>query len=101
MVTAGRSGSTAVSAILRSHPDILSLSEFFLCLRTVLPPDAGLISAATFWRALSAPHPVFDALVRGGAGMPEFLYPGTGPDAVQRRGRWYPGRVHDGTAAPV
>ncbi len=76
MVTAGRSGSTAVSAILRSHPEVLSLSEFFLCLRTILPPGAGVISAATFWKALSAPHPVFDALVRGGAGMPEFLYPG-------------------------
>ncbi len=75
MVTAGRSGSTAVSAILRSHPDVLSLSEFFLCLRTILPPGARVISAATFWGALSAPHPVFDALVRGGAGMPEFLYP--------------------------
>jgi nucleoside-diphosphate-sugar epimerase len=76
VVTAGRSGSTAVSAILRSHPEVLSLSEFFLCLRTMLPPGAGVISAATFWKALSAPHPVFDALVRGGAGMPEFLYPG-------------------------
>src|SRR5262249_41833141 len=33
------------------------------------------ISASRFWTALSAPHPVFDALVRGGAEMPEFLYP--------------------------
>jgi hypothetical protein len=75
LVTAGRSGSTAVSGILRSHPDVLSLSEFFLCLRTMLPPGAGVISAAMFWTALSAPHPVFDALVRGGGAMPEFLYP--------------------------
>jgi hypothetical protein len=74
VVTAGRSGSTAVSSILNTHPEVLSLSEFFLCLRTVLP-DTGVISAATFWKALSTPHPVFDALVRGGAGMPEFLYP--------------------------
>ena len=76
IVTAGRSGSSALSAILNSHPDVLSLSEFFLCLRTMLRPPTGVISAATFWRALSAPHPVFDALVRGGAAMPEFLYPG-------------------------
>jgi nucleoside-diphosphate-sugar epimerase len=75
VVTAGRSGSTAVSGILSSHPEVLSLSEFFLCLRTMLPPRTGVISAAAFWKALSAPHPVFDALVRGGAGMPEFLYP--------------------------
>jgi nucleoside-diphosphate-sugar epimerase len=74
VVTAGRSGSTAVSSILNAHPEVLSLSEFFLCLRTVLP-DTGVISAATFWKALATPHPVFDALVRGGAGMPEFLYP--------------------------
>lgn len=74
VVTAGRSGSTAVSGILNSHPDVLSLSEFSLALRTVLP-GTGVICAAAFWRALSAPHPVFDALVRGGAAMPEFLYP--------------------------
>lgn len=74
MVTAGRSGSTALSAILGSHPDVLSLSEFFLCLRTMLPPGTGALPAATFWKALAAPHPVFDALVRGGAGIPEFLY---------------------------
>jgi hypothetical protein len=53
VVTAGRSGSTAVSAILRSHPEVLSLSEFFLCLRTMLPPGTGVISADAFWRALS------------------------------------------------
>jgi nucleoside-diphosphate-sugar epimerase len=75
VVTAGRSGSTAVSAILRSHPEVLSLSEFFLCLRTMLPPGTGVISAAMFWKAMSDPHPVFDAIVRGGAAMPEFLYP--------------------------
>jgi nucleoside-diphosphate-sugar epimerase len=75
VVTAGRSGSTALSAILRSHPDVLSLSEFLLCLRTMLPPGSGPISAAAFWQALSAPHPVFDSLVRGGAAIPEFLYP--------------------------
>jgi hypothetical protein len=75
VVTAGRSGSTALSAILSSHPDVLSLSEFSLCLRTTLPPGTGVIPAAAFWRALSAPHPVFDALVRGGAEIPEFLYP--------------------------
>jgi thioester reductase-like protein len=74
VVTAGRSGSTAVSNVLNSHPDVLSLSEFSLALRTVLP-GTGVISAAAFWAALSAPHPVFDALVRGGAAMPEFLYP--------------------------
>ncbi len=75
VVTAGRSGSTALSAILRSHPDVLSLSEFMLCLRTMLPPASGPIPAAAFWQALATPHPVFDALVRGGAAVPEFLYP--------------------------
>ena len=95
-----RSESNAVWAILRSHPEVLSLSEFFLCLRTMLPPGTGVISAATFWKALSAPHPVFDSLVRGGAGMPEFLSR-PARNAVQRRVRWHPGRVHDGLAAPV
>jgi hypothetical protein len=34
VVGTGRRGSTMVSAILREHPDVLSMSEFFGTLRT-------------------------------------------------------------------
>ncbi|QFZ24553.1 sulfotransferase [Saccharothrix syringae] len=86
VVTAGRSGSTAVSNILNAHPDVVSLNEFFFSVRTLLP-DAGVLSGTAFWKALAAPHPMFDALLRGGAAVPEFLYPKlTGTRFSARRG---------------
>jgi hypothetical protein len=75
VVTAGRSGSTALSSILNAHPDVLSLNELFSAVRTTLPLGE-VVSARRFWRTLADPHPVFDAMQRGGSGMPEFLYPG-------------------------
>jgi nucleoside-diphosphate-sugar epimerase len=74
IVTAGRSGSTALSRILSSHPDVLSLNEFYLSVRTSLSVDQPL-SGEQFWRVLAEPHPIFDAMVRGGSAMPEFVYP--------------------------
>jgi thioester reductase-like protein len=74
IVTAGRSGSTALSRILSSHRDVLSLNEFYLAVRTSLSVDQ-LLSGEEFWRVLAEPHPIFDAMIRGGAGMPEFVYP--------------------------
>jgi len=74
VVSTGRCGSTAMSNILNAHPDILSLSEFFLTVRTTLPAE-GLVPAEEFWHTLADPHPLFNAMVRGGAGLPEFLYP--------------------------
>jgi thioester reductase-like protein len=74
IVTVGRSGSTALSRILNGHPDVLSLNEFFLSVRTSLVADQP-VSGEQFWRILAEPHAIFDAMVRGGAGMPEFVYP--------------------------
>jgi nucleoside-diphosphate-sugar epimerase len=74
IVTVGRSGSTALSRILNGHRDVLSLNEFYLSVRTSLSVDQP-ISGKQFWRVLVEPHPIFDAMVRGGAGMPEFIYP--------------------------
>jgi thioester reductase-like protein len=74
IVTVGRSGSTALSRILSGHRDVLSLNEFYLSVRTSLSADQPL-SSAQFWRVLAEPHPILDAMVRGGAGMPEFVYP--------------------------
>jgi len=74
IVTVGRSGSTALSRILSGHRDVLSLNEFYLSVRKS-PSADQLLSGDQFWRSLAEPHPVFDAMVRGGAGMPEFIYP--------------------------
>jgi nucleoside-diphosphate-sugar epimerase len=77
IVTVGRSGSTALSQILSGHQDVLSLNEFYLSVRKSLSADQPL-SGEQFWRSLAEPHPVFDAMIRGGAGMPEFIYPRLG-----------------------
>jgi thioester reductase-like protein len=74
VVTAGRSGSTALSRVLSGHPDVLSLNELYLSVRTSLAADQAL-SGEQFWRVLAEPHPIFDAMVRGGSAMPEFVYP--------------------------
>ena len=74
VVTAGRSGSTALSQILNGHRDVLSLNEFYVSVRT-LPSVNPPLSGEQFWRGLAEPHPIFDAMVRGEAGTPEFIYP--------------------------
>jgi thioester reductase-like protein len=74
VVTAGRSGSTALSQILNGHRDVLSLNEFYVSVRT-LPSVNQPLSGEQFWRGLAEPHPIFDAMVRGDAGTPEFIYP--------------------------
>ncbi|MCV7028207.1 SDR family oxidoreductase [Mycobacterium sherrisii] len=74
IVTVGRSGSTALSRVLGAHPDVLSLNEFYLSVRASSAVDDTL-SGEQFWRMLADPHPIFDSMVRGGAAMPEFVYP--------------------------
>jgi thioester reductase-like protein len=74
IVTVGRSGSSVLSRVLNGHRDVLSLNEFYLAARTSLAVDQPL-SGEEFWRVLAEPHSIFDAMVRGGAGMPEFIYP--------------------------
>ena len=73
VVSSGRCGSTAVSAVLRSHPRVLSLSEFFRCLGTeALEP--GRYSGARFWDVLSRPRPQMTAMLRYHAEPPEVIY---------------------------
>jgi len=74
IVTVGRSGSTALSRILSGHRDVLSLNEFYLSVRASSAVDRPL-SGEQFWQTLAEPHPVFDAMIRGGSAMPEFVYP--------------------------
>lgn len=72
----GRSGSTMLSDILATHPDIASLSEFltFLGTRALLP---GRVSAARYWRRLSVQTPLYRRLFTARTAPREFLYPAT------------------------
>ncbi|HWG13491.1 MAG TPA: sulfotransferase [Streptosporangiaceae bacterium] len=84
VVSTGRCGSTLLSNMLRQHPDILSLSEFFGMLLTGPFPD-GKLTGAQYWALLSTPHPFVTMAYRAGAPIEEFLYqPG-------RDGRFTPG----------
>jgi Sulfotransferase domain len=67
-----------LSNMLRLHPQILSLSEFFaLLLPDPLPP--GELDAAAYWRLLAEPRPFMTHAYRLGVRVPEFLYvPGPG-----------------------
>ncbi|NLU69001.1 sulfotransferase [Streptomyces sp. HNM0574] len=73
VVGTGRSGSTALSRVLRAHPQVLSLNELFAC----MPGEAlrgPALGGPEFWRFLREPNALFDSMIRSGAPLPEFLY---------------------------
>jgi hypothetical protein len=75
IVSTGRCGSTLLSEILHRHPDILSMSEFFISMR---PGTDEVINGRRFWDILSSPEPSVDSMVRDGL-APNLRYPyGTG-----------------------
>ncbi|MYY84601.1 sulfotransferase [Streptomyces sp. SID335] len=73
VVGTGRSGSSALSRILNSHPDVLSLNEYMASVGDTAFPE-GVLSGAEFWEALHRPTPYFAGMLRSGVPMPEFLY---------------------------
>jgi Sulfotransferase family len=78
VVSTGRSGSTMLSKILQLHPDVLSLSEFFVSLQRapfewILPTDP--IDGAQLWEMMSGADPIADAMITGGLKNDEMLYP--------------------------
>lgn len=80
IVGTGRSGSTALSRIIRLHPEVLSLNEFFASLGDGALPRAPF-DGEEFWRILTEPNAFFDRMTRSGAPLPEFLY-------IRRPGRY-------------
>ncbi|MGW0534885.1 sulfotransferase [Streptomyces sp. NPDC003032] len=73
VIGTGRSGSTALSRILNTHPDVLSLNEYLASVGDAAFPD-GPLSGAEFWETLFRPTPYFASMIRSGLLMPEFLY---------------------------
>ncbi len=63
-----------LSNLLRAHPDVLSLSEFFSLLSGPMFQE-GLLDASQFWEVLSAASPHIPVTFRHGLTIPEFLYP--------------------------
>ena len=74
VVGTGRCGSTLISNILRKHPDVLSLSEFFFSVGGRVALHSGKVTAAEFWKILSTPRPEITFALRQGLQIPEFLY---------------------------
>ncbi len=74
VVGTGRCGSTALSGVLRLHPEVVSVSELFAALSPgALPP--GEPTGEQFWRLLSTPRPFATRMIRQGHPMPEYTYP--------------------------
>ena len=74
IVGTGRCGSTMLSNMFRTHPDVLSLSEFFVMVNS--PREAaGVIEASDFWHMLATPNPRITLLLRSDIKIAEFLYP--------------------------
>lgn len=79
VVGTGRCGSTLVSAVLRAHPDILSVSEFFTVLGREAAFHPDVLDGPGFWAHVSTPREEAMALLRAGVQVLEVLFP---PDAL-------------------
>jgi hypothetical protein len=78
VVSSGRAGSTLVSHLLHLHPDVLSVSEFYTCLKGSLhrsPYPGQDMDGAQLWRILTETDIISDAVIRHGLNGPEMLYP--------------------------
>lgn len=80
VVGTGRCGSTLLSSLLRMHPQIASISEFFpfvtdLGTRVAPAFPPGDVTAAQLWDLLATCRPRQTQMLRLDVAMPEVLYP--------------------------
>lgn len=87
IVGTGRCGSTMLSNVLREHPKVLSISEFFpaitdfrrTCLVRALSPEP--IDGSQFWEIIAGIKALVNHILRHRVEPPEFLYPFDSPHA--------------------
>ncbi len=79
IVGTGRCGSTMLSELVRAHPTLVSVSEFFSTVSDIggrlaecLPDEPAEGSA--LWRLIGGPPPRLAAMLRHGVAMEEVLY---------------------------
>lgn len=82
IVSTGRCGSTMLSNMVREHPDLLSVSEFFTSLTSQAFRGTRLTGESVF-RRLNSLSPSGRALLANGLFVDEFLYR-LGPDSRYR-----------------
>ena len=82
IVSTGRCGSTMLSNMVRRHPDLLSVSEFWPVMSSMALRGERLTGEAVF-RRLNRLPPAGRALMKNGLIIDEFLYP-LGPGARYR-----------------
>jgi hypothetical protein len=85
VVGTGRCGSTMLSNMLREHPQVLSISEFFLLvtdgLRLSEPFSPEPIDGRRFWAMVAAITPFVSFQLRHRVATAEWLYPCDNPAA--------------------
>lgn len=86
VIGTGRCGSTLVSSMLRQHPDIASISEFFslvtdlgCCIDGAFPSDA--VSGQEMWQILDGILPRQNLMLQHDVAMHEVLYPWRHPES--------------------
>src|SRR5438105_15245102 len=76
VVGTGRCGSTMLTHMLRTHPEILSIGEFWNCfLDTEGFIPSHDMNGEEFWRRLTTPAASYDGLVLAGIKQDDHLAP--------------------------
>lgn len=96
---AGRCSAWMLLDMLREHPRVLSLPEFFLhaadgMMTTAAPAEAfsaEAVDGRRFWSIVSAIKPYFNCSLKLRVGIPELLYPCDAPTARFSRETGVPG----------
>ena len=77
IISNGRCGSTLLSELITEEPETCSVQEFFMAV-TPWSRSAEVVSAADYWKFLSAPKAELSVLFRIGVPPKEFRYPADG-----------------------